>query len=212
VIFLPVREGQAAACLATRYSTASRESGLPRWEAKTTSLGCPASSASQVQHGDGGAGQRGDPVFAAFAVAAHVRGGTQVQVLDAQVGQLADAQSGLDGQGEQGVVAPAEPCALVGGGQQRGGLVRGQVVDDGPVAAFGRDGQHARDHCGVLGGLQGGVAKQGPDRGQPGVAGGHAVAPRGLQMRQERHDQGGVQIGDVQVDGLLAGRVRGIGH
>ena len=86
---------------------------------------------------DGGAGERGDPVLASLAVAAHVRAGAEVQVVDAQAGQLGDPQSGLDGQGEQGVVASAEPGAAIGRGQQRVGLGRGQVVDDGPVAALG---------------------------------------------------------------------------
>ena len=61
----------------------------------------------------------------------------------------------------------------------------------------------------MVGGVQRGVAEQRPDRGQPGVAGAHAVAPLGLQVVQERHDQGGVQVGEVQLDGLLAGAVRG---
>jgi len=91
------------------------------------------------------------------------------------------------------------------------GVFRGQVVHDGPVAALGRDRQHPLDHRGIVGGVQRGVAEQRPDRGQPGVAGAHAVAPLGLQVGQERHDQSGVQVGDVQANGLLAGRVRRVG-
>jgi hypothetical protein len=164
-----------------------------------------------AQDRDGGAGERGDPVLASLAVAAHVGAGPEVQVVDAQAGQLGHPQSGLDGEGEQGVVASAEPGATIGRGQQRVGLGCAQVVHDGPVAALGRNRQHPLDHRGIVGGVQRGVAKQRPDRGQPGVAGAHAVAPLGLQVGQERHDQGGVQVGDVQVDGLFAGRVRRVG-
>ena len=66
----------------------------------------------RVQHCDGGAGQRGDAVLAPFAVAAHVCAGPEVQVLDAQPAQLTDPEAGLDGQGEQGVVAAAEPVGF----------------------------------------------------------------------------------------------------
>ena len=49
--------------------------------------------------------------------------------------------------------------------------------------------------CRVFGGAQGGVAEQRVDRGQPGVAGGGAVASDGFQVLQEGADRGGVQVG-----------------
>jgi hypothetical protein len=42
------------------------------------------------QDRDGGRGERGDPVFAAFAVAGHVRAGAQVQVGAGETGQFGD--------------------------------------------------------------------------------------------------------------------------
>jgi hypothetical protein len=41
-------------------------------------------------------------------------------------------------------------------------------------------------------------AEQRVDRGQPGIAGAHAVAAPGLEMIEEPGDQRGVQIGDIQ--------------
>jgi hypothetical protein len=48
--------------------------------------------------GDGGLGQRGDPVFAAFAVAGDVGAGAEVQVGAGQGGEFRGAQPGLDGE------------------------------------------------------------------------------------------------------------------
>ena len=54
-------------------------------------------------------GERGDPFFAAFAVAAQVGAGAELDVRAAQPGELGDAQAGLDGDEQQGVVAAADP-------------------------------------------------------------------------------------------------------
>src|SRR5260370_20261365 len=158
----------------------------------------------RLQHGDGAAGQRGDPLFAALPGAADVRAGAQVGVADGQGDQLGGAQPGLAGQHQQGVVAPPGPGGAVGGGQQRGGLVFGEVGDQGAVAALGRDGQHPGDDRGVFGVAQRGVAEQRVDGGQAGVAGGGAVAAHGFQGGQERADQRGVQVADLQLGRRLA--------
>ena len=70
-------------------------------------------------------------------------------------------------------------------------LGRGQVATLGAVAALGRDGQNAADQRGVFGCVQCGEPEQRVDRGQPGVAGAHAVAPLRLQVGQERPDRAG---------------------
>ncbi len=62
----------------------------------------------------------------------------------------------------------------------------------GSVAAFRWDRQHSADLVGVFGCVQRGVAEQGVDRGQAGVAGGGGVAALGFQVGQERGDQLGV--------------------
>jgi hypothetical protein len=47
------------------------------------------------------------------------------------------------------------------------------------------------------------------DRGQPGVAGGHAVAPAGLQVLQERADHRCVQVVEGELGGLASGLLQG---
>ena len=110
--------------------------------------------------------------------------------MDGQAGQFGDPQSGLDGQDEQGVVASAEPGAAVGRGEQRvdlGSRVRKQT---GPLAAFGAGWPAPAGSTAACSGcVQRGVAEQRVDRGQPGVAGAHAVAALGFQVGEERGDQ-----------------------
>ena len=125
--------------------------------------------------------------------------GAEVDVADGEPGQLGDAQPGLGGEQEQGVVAPAGPGGPVGGGEQRVELGFGEVGDEGLVVALGRDRQHPGDHRGVLGVAQRGVAEQRVDRGQPGVAGAGAVAAVVFEVVEERRDQRGVEVGEVEL-------------
>jgi hypothetical protein len=168
-------------------------------------LACPG-----AEHGGCLGGERGDALFAAFAVAADVcPGGAEGDVAASQRGDLGDPQAGLDGEGEKRVVAAAGPGGLVGGGEQRLCLGGSKEGDQVPLEAFGRDGQDPADQGGVLGVAQGGVAEQGVDRGQAGVAGPGAVAPPGFQVGEERGDQRGVQVGQVELAWVLPGAVPG---
>ncbi len=87
-----------------------------------------------------------------------------------------------------------------------------EVGDECGIKALGGDGQHALDDRGVFGVTQRGVAEQRVDRCQPGVAGADAVASPGLQVLQEGADQRGVEIGDLEAGGRLAGLLRGEGE
>ena len=147
--FFSSSDGQVCAAvavyLAIRRSRASRLSGVPRRVMNSGSAGWPPRSASQARRTvDGGGGERGDSLLAALAQAADVRAGAQVDVADGQAGELGGAQPGLAGQHQQGVVAPPGPGGQVGGGQQGGDLVFGEVGDQGLVEALGRDGQDPR--------------------------------------------------------------------
>lgn len=70
------------------------------------------------------------------------------------------SKAGLHGHGQQCVVAPTDPAGAVWAGKQRIDLVFGQKADEGPVEAFGGDGQHALDERGVLWVAQGSEAEQ----------------------------------------------------
>ena len=138
--------GGVAAWRARRCSTASRLRGCRRGRWNSGSAGSPARSVSQARRtATVCGGERGDPLFAALAEAGDVRPGAEVDVAAGQAGQLGDAQPGLDGEAEHGVVAAAGPGGAVGRGQQRVGLGVGEVGDQGLVGAFGGDGQDAVD-------------------------------------------------------------------
>ena len=156
--------------------------------------------------------QRCSSFFAALADGVHVGAGGERDVLAGESGEFGDPQTGLDGQGEHGVVAPAGPGGLVAGRQQRVDLGFGEVGDQVAFGAFGRDGEHPLDGAGVLGMLQGEVAEQRVDRGQPVVAGGHAVVSVAFEVVQERGDQRRVELGDVEGAGCLAGAFGGEGQ
>ena len=89
-------------------------------------------------------------------------------------------------------------------GDQGVGLVVVEVADDGSIAAFGGDVEHSGDERGVLGVAQGGEAEEAADGGQAGVAGADAVVAFGLEVVEEVADQLGVEVGQVELVGLLA--------
>ncbi len=161
---------------------------------------------------DGLGGERGGPVLAALAVAADVRAGPEVDVLAGQAGEFRYPQPGLDVEQEQGVIAAAVPGPAAGGGDQGVGLLGGQVADDRPLAPPRRDRQDLADHGGVLRSPGGGVLEQGVDCGQAGVAGGASVPPLLFEVLQELPDERGVQVGEAEGAGRLAGLALGEGE
>ena len=75
----------------------------------------------------------------------------ELDVGGGELGELGDAQPGLDGSQEQGVVTPSEPGGGVWRGEQRVDLGVGEPGDHRSLAAVGRDGEHPLDHAGVFG-------------------------------------------------------------
>ena len=181
--------------------------GEQRVDGRAAPFGEPGS-----QHRDGGGQQRGAPFLAPFADGVHVRAGAEDDVADGEGGQLGDPQPGLGGEHDHGVVAAAGPGGLVARRGQRIDLVAGEVGDQVALEPLGRDRQHPLDGGGVLGVAQRGPGEQGPDRGEPVVAGPGAVAAVLFEVVQERGDQRGVQVGDVELAGVLAGAVGGEGQ
>ena len=110
------------------------------------------------------------------------------------------------------MVAASGPGGLVARRGQRAGLVAGEVGDQVALVALGRDRQHALDGGGVLGVAQRGPGEHGADGGQPVVAGAGAVAAAVFEVVEERGDQRGVEVGDVELAGVLAGALRSEGQ
>jgi len=123
-----------------------------------------------------------------------VRAVVEGDVCVAQAGELGHAQPSLDREQQQGVVAATEPGAAIGCREQRVDLCLGEERHDRSVGAFGLDRDHARDQLGVFGVSQRGEAKQRVHRREPRVAGARTVAAVGLEVFEEREDQGRVEI------------------
>ena len=107
------------------------------------------------------------------------------------------------------MVAPTQPGAAVGRGEQRLDLVEVEVGEARSLVAFEGDRDHPADRVKVLGVAQGGVLVERVDRRQPGVAGAGAVAAVCLEVVEERADQLRVEVVDVQLARLLAGLLGG---
>jgi hypothetical protein len=58
----------------------------------------------------------------------------------------------------------------------------------------------------------GGETEERVDSSQSGVPGGGGVAPLGLEVVQEAADELGVEVSEVQLGGVLAGLVPGVGE
>ena len=151
-----------------------------------------------LQDGERRGGQGRSAVAAPFARAGHVRAGTSMDIAGGQAGELTDAQPGLDCQGQQGPVPPSGPRARVRSCEQRVRLGAGQELHCGCRAAAGRDRQDAGDRVGMLRVVGQREAHDRTDRGEPGVARGHAVASRGLQVVQEPGHE--VRVDQREVD------------
>jgi len=212
----PWSEGHFAAASvmwwARRRSIASRLSRTPVMVGKSGSVGAPGCSLSQPLRTAVVAGTSGVRRSFYLAERVYVGAGGEGDVLAGEPGEFGDPQPGLDGQREDGMVAPSGPCGQFAGVEQRVDLGLGEVGDEVALGSLGRDGEHALDGAGVLGVLQGKVAEQRVDRSQPVIASGGAVAPLALEMVQERADQRRVEFGDVEGGGCLAQAFRGEGQ
>jgi len=106
---------------------------------------------------------------------------------------------------EQGVVASPGPGGLVRGGEERVGFGFGEKRHDGPVEAFLGNGEHLLDDRGVFGVQGRRVSVKRSDRCQSGVAGSGTVVPDRFEMVEERSDQDGVEVDQIEVRWGLGG-------
>ena len=104
-------------------------------------------------------GERGAAFLAALAGAPDVGAGAEVDVGAGERGELGDPQPGLDGEREQGMVAPAYPAGAVGCGEHCFCFRGRQIAHRGFFEPGGRDGQDPLDVVGVLGMAQRRVAE-----------------------------------------------------
>ena len=112
--------------------------------------------------------------------------------------QLRDAETGLDGHQQEGVVTPADPLGTIGCRDQGLGFRFSEEGDDRSVTALARYGQHALDDLGMLGMTERGEAEEGMQRSQTGVASPHAITAIVLQMFKKGSDDRRTEIFDTQ--------------
>src|SRR5438128_10242066 len=202
---LPCKEGQAcsarAAYLARRRSTASRLRGPPRLVGNSVSGFALTFLQPDAEDSNGGGGERSAALFSPLALAAQMGASAQRHVLAGQADKLRDPQPGLNGNRQQSAVASTDPAGAVGTGKQRVDLRSSQEGDQRLVSPLGRNGQHPLDHRSVLGVEERSKAEQGMHGGEADVAGGHGIAPLGLEVVQEGADERGVQIVQVELSG-----------
>ena len=97
------------------------------------------------------------------------------------------------------MIASPDPGCAVWRGNEGVDLDGRQERHDGPVGAFVGDREDALDDGGVGGFSVGREAEHRADRGESGVAGPDRVVPFVFEVVQERGDQRGVEIGEVEL-------------
>ena len=95
------------------------------------------------------------------------------------------------------VIASAGPGPLIGRGEQSIDFRTGEKLDQGPRETLAGNGQHTLDLCGVVGGFERGVPKEGVERCEAQIAAADSQAVL-LQPIQKGHDLGRVNLLEVQ--------------
>lgn len=160
---------------------------------------------------DGGrvAAERGAALFPSLALAPHVRPTAQDDVRTPEADQFRDAQTRLDGDGQQGPVATADPRREIGGGED-GRDLRGVEKRDGlTLVAFAGHREDLLTQQGVRRFGERDVAKERVNRGQTRIAGSTTVAAPLLEVLEKPPDERGLDLLRFQHRGRLAQLVGG---
>ena len=121
-----------------------------------------------TQRSDCFGGQRGDAVFSSLAAAEHVSAGAEVDIAHSEAGHLRDAQSGLDGDEQESVVAPPGPGVAIRRCEQSFAFLVVEITDKVTINALQRDCQHTGKAGGMFGMAKGRVTEQAVDPAESG--------------------------------------------
>ena len=135
-----------------------------------------------------------------------MRAGGEGDVADLEADEFGDPQPGLDREQQERVVAAAVPAGAVWRGEQRFDLGGVEVVDGVALVALGGDREHPTDRVQLLGVFERHELVERVDRRQAVVAGPWAVVTLLFEVGEERADQRRVEVVDVEIAGVLAGR------
>jgi hypothetical protein len=129
----------------------------------------------------------------------------EADIAAGEADELGDPQAGLGDEDQHGVVASASPGAAVGCGEEGVGFGFGEPGDQCALVTLGGDGEDSLDGGGVFGVMRRRVGEQRVDGGEPPVPGADRALSFVFEVVEERGDQRGVEVGDVERRGLLAG-------
>jgi hypothetical protein len=131
-------------------------------------------------------------------MAPQVRAASEHEGLDPKPGQLRAPKPGLDGDEQKRMIASSAPCSAIGRSKERIDLGACEEVDGAPLKPLVRHREDALDQSGVLGFLEGSVAEERANGGEPDVAAPRRVATFVLDVVQKGADQRRVKIGEAQ--------------
>jgi len=125
----------------------------------------------------------------------------QYDILSTQSGHLGEAQSGLNGEQEKGMVAPSIPSALNGSREQAFNLGMGQEPNQPMRLVLIGNGEDLLDSGRLRRFLEGDIAEERANRGQAKVAGASRVVAIGLAVIEKRGNQWGIEVLPSQLRG-----------
>ena len=124
--------------------------------------------------------------------------GARDEILSFETGHLGQAQAGLHGGENEGVIAPSRPSAPIRCHKHGIDLVTAEKADLFAGESFARDGEHSLDLCRMSRQFESRVSKEGVDCGESQIAASNTQLAAGFKLFQEPGDQRGVDLLEVQ--------------
>lgn len=137
---------------------------------------------------------RNRALFAPLPDDLQIRSFPERQILPSKTGDLSEAQSGLNGQQHQSMVAPARPRLFVGRTEKRLNLWAREISDQSSSVAFTRCRKYPLNLRATAGQFVRGEPKKRTDGSESQVARPSAHSSTALQIVQERGYQGRVDL------------------
>jgi hypothetical protein len=143
--------------------------------------------------------ERQDPFTPTLAHDVHGGQGAVREIAQLQRYEFRHPQPASIGQMQHRAIAGAKACPGIRGIEQSLDLGPVEIVDQRLVGLLGRDRSDAE--CLIEAGRNPilDVPEEGPDRGEPAIAGPHAAAAADLDMVEEGHDHVGAEILDLKI-------------
>jgi hypothetical protein len=149
--------------------------------------------------------KRTHALLTSFAVEQDMKRALKLDVARTQVDDLLDASAGVEEYEDERVVATTVATTPVGGIEERTHLVGFEILDEALSCPFEGHGEDPLAKLEVLGLACGCVPRKCVDCGEASVACRSAVPPIGLEMVEERENDVGGEVGEVEIhDGPLS--------